>query len=299
VLGRQRVGGVVAFYASTGANKEQFVMVIALAAHECDGIETIYFDDTPVTLAGEMVQTAPYASTVPVSASDTLTGDNSTVVFTVSDAPISGTVSAVQTIGSGETQGTQLLPVVSVVGTTVTLGIAPAATTFEISYQHSVTTSYARVRQFLGAPGQTVESVVQSLFPTQWDSAHPMSGCAGLAVFFNYNEDAFPAGLPAVSAVMRGAKVYDPRLDTTAGGSGPQRANDSTTWAWSENPALLIRHYALHQLGGRLPAGSVNDVQVAVAANVCDEQVDYSTWGNAVDENGVPLTDESGAQLQI
>mgnify|MGYP006920604220 CR=1 FL=1 len=37
-------------------------------------------------------------------------------------------------------------------------------------------------------------------------------------------------------------KVYDPRLDSTfPGGSGPQRADNEATWAWSERPATCCR----------------------------------------------------------
>src|SRR5262249_54042820 len=38
----------------------------------------------------------------------------------------------------------------------------------------------------------------------------------------------------------RGVKLYDPRADSSVGGSGAQRWDDQSTWTWSENPAVAI-----------------------------------------------------------
>ena len=64
VLGRVRKGGSVFFKASTGSNKTTFVMLVALAGHEIDAVETVYFNDLPVTLDGSgNVTNAPYSTT--------------------------------------------------------------------------------------------------------------------------------------------------------------------------------------------------------------------------------------------
>jgi hypothetical protein len=304
VLGRQRVGGVLAFWGSTGPNKEKFAMVIALASHECDGVEAVYFNDElvwpPAGVTGDLVDAAitvaPYARTERDSFSEPFFGDGAQTAFTIQHPPVAGTVTAGFNSGGGEGGQWQPFTITSVVGTLVTLSAAPASG-FNIDYQADVTTSYARVRAFLGAPGQTVDAAVQATFPEKWSATHPMSGCAGLAVIFDYNEDAFPTGLPAVSAVMRGAKVYDPRLDSTAGGTGPQRTTDPTTWTWSENPALLIGYVTTSSLLGRKAWSNVNITQMAVAANVCDIEVDYLTWGN-LNANGGPLT-TNGSTIRV
>ncbi|MFO1286791.1 MAG: hypothetical protein U1F49_09805 [Rubrivivax sp.] len=70
----------------------------------------------------------------------------------------------------------------------------------------------------------------------------------------DYDPDVYPQGRPNVTALLRGAKVYDPA-------QGPQhavlaaaarRAADATTWEFSENPALHALHYAraASSLGG-------------------------------------------------
>lgn len=89
--------------------------------------------------------------------------------------------------------------------------------------------------------------------------------------------------------VVKGAPVYDPRLDTTVGGSGSHRANDQTTWQYSAggvdigaNAALVILFYLIgwRTAGGALifgmgvdPADIDYDAFMA-AATVCDETLD-------------------------
>ena len=85
-------------------------------------------------------------------------------------------------------------------------------------------------------------------------------GLAYLVLEMDFTLEAFPGGLPNVSALVRGAKVYDPRTGLTT---------------WSENPALLMRHAATHVLCGNLPTSAVNDNAVITAANVCDSAAAY------------------------
>ena len=52
VFGRCRVSGPTFFVSSWGSDKQQLTYLVALAAHEIDAIETVFFDDRPVTLDG-------------------------------------------------------------------------------------------------------------------------------------------------------------------------------------------------------------------------------------------------------
>ena len=94
-------------------------------------------------------------------------------------------------------------------------------------------------------------------------------GVAYLICEFDYDETAFPSGLPNVSAVIRGAKLYDPRTATTA---------------WSENPALMVRHVLTHpQFGKRASITAAEDARITAAANVCDTYAVYTVafWPTA------------------
>ena len=72
----------------------------------------------------------------------------------------------------------------------------------------------------------------------------------------------FANGLPLVTAVVKGKKVYDPRTDTTA---------------WSDNAALCVRDYITSAYG--MQDSDVDDTAFSVAANVCDEAIPLSGGG--------------------
>lgn len=106
-------------------------------------------------------------------------------------------------------------------------------------------------------------------------------GIACLHGTFAHNNDKFPSGPPNMSAVVRGAKVYDPR-------DPAQDINDPTTWTWSNNPALCLAHYlrgcpmlvaagVVKRPYGIGAADSAIDWDAVIeAANICDEPVSYS-----------------------
>jgi hypothetical protein len=98
----------------------------------------------------------------------------------------------------------------------------------------------------------------------KWTSDHRLQGIAYLYTKFVYDADAFPNGVPAVSAVIRGKKIYDPR-DTN------QDVDDETTWVWSDNPALCLRDYLTSEYGLNQPADRIDDSLVIAAANICDQ----------------------------
>lgn len=89
-------------------------------------------------------------------------------------------------------------------------------------------------------------------------------------------QQAYPNGIPEFNAVLRGWRCYDPRLDSTAGGSGSQRANNPLTWTWTRNPALCAASFAIAAVrdGGCGEAiGGQDWASVAAAANICDETI--------------------------
>lgn len=105
-------------------------------------------------------------------------------------------------------------------------------------------------------------------------------------------ESPFSQAVPTRITIRgKGAKVYDPRFDSTVpGGSGPQRANDQTTWAWndsaSRNPALQLLWYLLGwKINGKLAVGKgmpparIDLASFVTAANLCDEPVTLAAGG--------------------
>lgn len=76
-------------------------------------------------------------------------------------------------------------------------------------------------------------------------------------------------GVPRPVVVVKGSKVYDPRLDSTVdGGSGSHRLDTPSTWEWSENPSLATSDFIY-----RYTARSVNWLSIMDAADANDETV--------------------------
>lgn len=118
------------------------------------------------------------------------------------------------------------------------------------------------IKQYLGDDDQLADAdLIQStalLDPNEgkWTSDHRLQGIAYLYVRFEYDSNAFPNGVPAVSAKIRGKAVFDPRTSLTV---------------WSDNPALCIRDYLTSEHGLNQPNARIDDTLVVTAANICDQ----------------------------
>lgn len=104
------------------------------------------------------------------------------------------------------------------------------------------------------------------------DSTFVGNNLTYLAIRYKFGDVYQKRGKPDVSALVQGKKVYDPRLDSTNGGSGSHRYTDSSTWEYSSNPALCLADYLMDaDLGMGEDATRINWTTVAAAANICDE----------------------------
>jgi hypothetical protein len=133
--------------------------------------------------------------------------------------------------------------------------------------------SLISIQGFFGLDNQSASSLLDET--TSWTSDHKLSGLAYVALRFKWNQDAFN-GLPEVRVTVRGKKIYDPRLDSTKGGSGSHRQDDATTWAYSNNSSLVLLDYLRNSRYGKgLPndAFETNYDSFKTSANTCDTQV--------------------------
>jgi len=176
VYGRAKVSGPLIFAASSSDNNTLH-LVVALAGHEIDAVEAIYFNDELST-----------------------------------DAKFSGHVT-----------------------TAVHLGAADQVADADL------------VAAGLG-----------------WTSEHRLRGVAYLYIKLTYSRDVFPRGIPNISAVIRGKKLYDPRSATTV---------------WSQNLALAVRDYLAGSYGLSSTDAEIDDTALIAAANICDEAVTLAAGG--------------------
>lgn len=108
----------------------------------------------------------------------------------------------------------------------------------------------------------------------RWTSNHRLRGVAYIACRFEYDPNVFN-GIPEVTAVVTGRRVYDPR---TAG----QSSTDPTTWAYRNNPALCLLDYLTNtRFGKGLPYSAIDIAAFTEAANDCDASVTLYDGGGS------------------
>ncbi len=119
--------------------------------------------------------------------------------------------------------------------------------------------SKIRIKKYDGSQTTADSDLVSETSAT---STFVGNGIAYLYVRYEYDQDVFANGLPLITAKIRGKKVYDPRTASTA---------------YSNNAALCIRDFLTSSYG--LSDNSIDDVDLAAAANECDENVTLDGGG--------------------
>jgi len=143
------------------------------------------------------------------------------------------------------------------------------------------------VRFHNGASDQAVDAAVKAASEGRWTDDERGAHVCYAVVEATYDPEIFSSGnIPQIVYVIDGAKLYDPRFDSTAGGEGDQRWNDPTTWAFSSNCAVAIYNVLRgFSAGGRplfglnAPADAIRMSDFEAAANVCDESVGLAAGG--------------------
>lgn len=185
IYGRTRVGGALTF-AHESAD-QRFHLVITFAAHVCEEIEAIQFNDEVVPLDGSGNATGKYAG-------------------------------------------------------------------------------HVRIKKSLGAEaGQPFADLVAES-EGKWTNAHRQSGRTKIYVRLKFNVDLFPTGLPNITAVIKGKKVYDPRTGLTA---------------WSDTASLCQADFLCDPYAslGSVYADEIDETQLIAAANIDDEAVNLAGGG--------------------
>ncbi|NCV21943.1 MAG: hypothetical protein EBV45_08350 [Chloroflexi bacterium] len=137
----------------------------------------------------------------------------------------------------------------------------------------------------LGANPQTADAALitatSGLTDGKWTSAHRLDGVAYIYAQLIWDAEVYVGGIPNISCIVKGKKVYDPRTAGTA---------------YSANPALCLRDYITDTaLGMGMTSAEIDDTSVTAAANVCDEQVQILPaspviYENRYDADGVLVT---------
>lgn len=231
IYGKMKVGGAIVFDEATGNNNKFLHRVIAVAGHEVESFDSFYLNDDLIsaTVGGYLVSENYNKKTTSFPESTFQSGryysdDNGVVI---------------------EFPTYEELQVFIVGG-----GVYPA-----LKALASMRERLVRINTHNGSTDQLADAdlVMES---TKWGNEHRLRGIAYMYVRLKFNADAFPNGIPVITALVKGKKLYDPRTSTTV---------------WSDNPALCLRDYLTSKYGLEEKTVNIDDTLVISSANICDQ----------------------------
>lgn len=100
-----------------------------------------------------------------------------------------------------------------------------------------------------------------------WTNAHILKGKPVAMLHYEFDRKAFSRGVPELRFEVLGPPMYNPRKDSSVGGSGTHRWNNKATWEQTENLVQIIYNI---MRGIDLPGGNV--------------------WGGRCDAEDLPLS---------
>lgn len=222
VYGKCRVGGTIVHMETTGTDNHLLNMVVVIAGHEIESLESIRLND---------------------------------INTTTSTSTISG--STVHAITNTEFKNTE---------------------------NDNKFDSNGVLGRYTFLDGS--QTAVDGYMDAQLDSmgtSDKFLGCAYVFIQMVFDSEKFGGGIPAMSFLVKGKNVFDPRTGANA-----------TTDLQRSNPALIIRDYLTDtQYGIKANTSEINDTTnaggFAAAANTCDQNVtlaDGSTTETRYTANG-------------
>lgn len=223
VYGQVRKGGTVTYVETTGDKNKILHQMIAIAGHEVEEIGDIYINDEIVSITDDTGY-KPNGTDVARAGPGwvTTTKWTSKNKINSSSNPYKGQKIRFPRIRLLKHDGSQT----AVTDTFAGSSTATLANTFLVETGQPTLTSFV---------GNNIAYIYANL---------------------GFHDKVFSSGIPLITAVVKGKKVYDPRTDTTS---------------YSNNAALVIRDYLTSAYG--LNDDEIDDTYFSTAADICDENV--------------------------
>jgi len=232
IYGRMKVGGAIVFDEGTGTNNKFLHRVIAVAGHEVDSFESFYLNDDLIsaTVNGYLVSENYNKEARSFSEPTFQSGRYYSLL--------------------PEGVGTEFSTYEELQDFLLGGGIYSAFTALASMRERLV-----RINTHNGSTDQEadIDLVKES---AKWGNNHRLRGIAYMYVRLKFNADAFPNGIPVITALVKGKKVYDPRTGTTS---------------HSSNPALCLRDYLTSKYGLAEENVNIDDTLISTAADICDQ----------------------------
>lgn len=114
----------------------------------------------------------------------------------------------------------------------------------------------------------------------RWTADHRLAGNTYVSTYNYLHHEDWQRPRDGVFEV-KGAPLYDWRLDSSVGGDGPCRWDDQDTWVYTDNPVIMMYNlcrgiYVNGRLlvGRGMPSYRLPLDRWTIAANICDETID-------------------------
>jgi hypothetical protein len=295
IYGRAMVGGtIVALFNGDTAGTYKYA-VIVLAAHECDAIEEVYIAGHAIGYQTRDLVTGDVAIGSYYFPPSTSYASNNffTTSFTIPQRHYAGTITVTAlnadlaydnvpytVSGTFVTGSTTLYEE----GAVVTVSSLPLYY-YVITYKYAADMPRVSIWPHLGTAGDPADPVLMAAVPDLWKSTATLTGFCYIVLKLHLAQPEFQLGMPSVTALVRGKKLYDPRTNTTY---------------WSQNPALVAYDYLTSKFCGNISSDDLPLAEYITAANVCDE--DHSSdptipvdYGKRYTFNGTITADQQQA----
>ena len=289
VYGRAKVGGTMIYIEETGNQNKYLHLVMVLACHRCQSVDSLLFDNQLVLLD---VNGNSFSPSQQYFGIQSVTRANDVCTITLSGPltlDLDGQTLQIQNVNDHSFNGQYKVTEVNSTTLTYICGGNPGT-----SYGGSVHTLFpnygtnVHMETLLGNHMSTFPGLLSGSNGL-WTSAHQLLGRTAVYLRLQYSQNLFANGLPTISLLLNGKNdILDPRTGVAG---------------YTENSALCIADYlAQPSWGFKASYGTeIPTAPLITAANICDEAVPLAAGGNEprYSCNGTfPLSTKRGEVLQ-
>jgi len=153
-----------------------------------------------------------------------------------------------------------------------------------------------QVKKHLGDVGQLADANLVADV-TQWTTNHKISGKSYLYLKFTFDKDVYPNGVPNVSAIVKGKKLYDPRATSFTASSSTVSTSANTITLSSHGLSTFDR--ATYNSNSNTAIGGLSNGTTYFVIKVDANNIKLATnYTNCVAGTPISLTSVSGSTTQ-
>jgi len=152
------------------------------------------------------------------------------------------------------------------------------------------------IKKHLGNPDQLADANLVADI-SQWTTAHKIQGKAYIYAKFTFDKDVYPNGVPNVSAIIKGKKLFDPRATSFTASSGTVSTTNNTIQINSHGLKTFDR--AKYNINGNTAIGGLSDSTEYFVIKSDNNNIKLATnYSNALNGTAISLTSVSGSTTQ-